>query len=118
MVADGGRMEIDMSLSVHNVIYKDLKSLSVELEFTVACCRVEGSELIKLNLGNEDAAAKFHSSATKLLKMMKRDGVIQLFLFENELKSQDKMEAVYLLNKFPFLADIEILSENSIYVKL
>lgn len=107
-----------MPFSLKEITYTDLKSFSVELEFIIACSKVEGTELIKLSLINEDMTARFANSARKLLKSMKKDGVIKLYLFENELDSQEKMESVYLLNKFPSLANIEDLSENSIYIKL
>ena len=107
-----------MSFSVKEITYSDQNSFSVELEFTVACSRVEGSDLIKLVLANHDSAKRFRSSATKLLKAMKRDGIIKIFVFENELDSQEKMESVYLLNKFPELSRIDSASDTSVYVKL
>lgn len=107
-----------MSFSVKQITYTDSNSFSVELEFTIACSRVEGIDLLKLSLANPDSSKKFQSSATRLLKTMKRDGIIKLFVFENELNLQEKMESVYLLNKFPELSFIEEHSENNIYIKL
>ena len=107
-----------MSFSVKEITYTDPCSFSVELEFIVACARVEGIDLLKLSLSNIDMAGKFQSVAAKLLKAMKRDGVIKLFVFEKELNSQEKMEGVYLLNKFPELAQIENYSETDIFIKL
>ena len=107
-----------MSFSVKEITYTDPNSLLVELEFTVACSRVEGIDLLKLSLVNLDMSKRFQSSSAKLLKAMKRDGVIKLFVFENELSSQEKMESVYLLNKFPELSLIEERSETNVYIKL
>lgn len=107
-----------MSFSVKEITYSDPASFSVELEFTVACSRVEGVDLLKLSLVNSEMANRFRSTATKLLKAMKRDGVIKLFVFENELNMQEKMESVYLLNKFPELSLSDELSETEIYIKL
>ncbi len=107
-----------MELSVHKLKYKDAKSLSTELYFAVACARVEGYELIKLELENSELSQRYVSSASKLLKTMKRDGVIQLFLLETELCEADKMEAVYLINKFPELQGIDAPSDAAFYVKL
>lgn len=107
-----------MSLSVKEITYTDSKSFSVELEFIVACSRVEGIDLIKLTLNNQDMLKRFENSAIKLLKAMKRDGIIKLYLFEKELGSTEKMESIYLLNKFPDLLDVKELSESSIYIKL
>lgn len=107
-----------MSFSTKEITYTDPGSFSVELEFTVACSRVEGVDLLKLSLANSDMAKRFQSSAAKLLKAMKRDGIIKLFVFENELASQEKMESIYLLNKFPELTFIEERSDTNIYIKL
>ena len=107
-----------MSFSLKEITYTDPGSFSVELEFAVACLRVEGADLIKLSLANTDMAKRFRSTATKLLKAMKRDGIIKLFVFENELGMPEKMESVYLLNKFPELSHIGEGSETSVYIKL
>ena len=84
-----------MSFSVKEVTYTDLKSFSVELEFIIACSKVEGIDLVKLTLSNENMSKRFFNSAVKFLKAMKRDGVIKLFLFENDLASAEKMESIY-----------------------
>lgn len=107
-----------MLFSVKEITYTDSKNLSVELEFIIACSKVEGAELIKLKLLNENMAGRFANSAARLLKSMKKDGIIKLYLFENELSSQEKMESVYLLNKFPSLSDIKEFSQTDIYIKL
>ena len=107
-----------MSISLNNIKFVDTKNLSVELEFIVACSRIAGNELIKIALINQDMADKFKSAAARILKSMKRDGIIKLFVFENELSLQEKTESVYLLNKFPFLSDVKEASGSVIYVKL
>ena len=107
-----------MSVSSHKIKYTDTKALLVELEFIIACSKVEGNELIKISLQNTDTIDKFRASALRLLKSIKKDGIIQLFVFEDDLASTEKTESVYLLNKFPFLADNETLSPSSVYVKL
>ena len=108
-----------MSLFLHGINYKDAKTLQTELEFIVACNKVEGKELIKLSLLNEEALLRFKNAATRILKNMKRDGVIKLFLFENEFSSEEKMETIYMMNKFPFLFESEEpRSESSLYIKI
>ena len=108
-----------MSLSLHNINYKDTKSLAVELEFIIACSKVEGKELVKLTLSNEDALLRFKNAATRILKAMKKDGVIKLFLFEDEFLIEEKMETVYIVNKFPFLSEVKNSpSQNSFYIKI
>ena len=107
-----------MSPVQKKINFTDIKSLSVELEFIIACNKVEGNELIKISLDNTDMEIKFKSAVTRLLKAIKKDGAIQLFIFENELSEQEKTESVYLLNKFPFLAECNSADANSIYIKL
>ena len=107
-----------MSISLHKIKFTDAKDLSVELEFIIACNRVAGNELIKIVLENEDMKDKFRSSSSRLLKSIKKDGVIQLFVFENELTASEKTESIYLLNKFPYLLENADESLCAVYVKL
>ena len=107
-----------MSLSIHNVKFTYAKELSVELEFIIARNKVEGNELIKLNLENTDLSSKYKSAVSRLLKSIKRDGVIRLFVFEDELVIQEKTESIYLLNKFPFLSEIKDADSCAVYIKL
>lgn len=107
-----------MSLSLHNIKFTDYKDLSVELEFIIACNKISGNELIKLTLENTDMQQKFKTAATRILKSVKKDGIIQLFVFENELLISDKTESIYLLNKFPFLLENNNESENVLYIKI
>jgi len=106
-----------MSLSLHNIKFTDTKNLSVELEFIIACNRVKGNELIRLSLENTDTAGKFRAAALRLLKSIKKDGIIQLYVFEDEL-FDDKTESVYLLNKFPYLSENNEKSADAVYIKL
>ena len=107
-----------MSCPEYKISYRDIKTLSVELEYAVALKKVEGYELLKIKLENTGVLTRFKNSSAKILKSMKRDGVIKLFVFENDLDSSDVMESIYLKNKYPFLSEIEDLSDSSIYIKL
>ena len=106
-----------MDITFNTVEYKDKRSLGTELLFMIACERVRGSELLNVRLANAESSATFRNSAALILRKLKREGVISLFVFEDELASSDKTECVYLLNKFPKLAEIEP-AETGIYVKL
>ena len=106
-----------MDISVYDIEYRDKKSLSTELSFAVACERVKGNELLNVRLTNPECASTFRNSATSLLRAMKRDGVISLFVFEDELASADKTECSYLLNKYPDLSGVAV-SDAGIYIKL
>lgn len=107
-----------MRLAIHEIEYRDTSSLSSEIEFAVACDRVEGKDLINIRLKNQNSVSKFVSASSKLLRAMKRDGIIQLFVFESDLQDTEKMETVYLLNKFPDLSEVEKYGEGSVFIKL
>ena len=103
---------------IHRIEYKDHTSMVTEIHFLIACDKVAGADLIKIELKNTEATRKFISSASRFLKLLKKDGVIKLFVFESELTEADRMEAVYLTNKFPQLQSLSSYSESVIYVKL
>ena len=106
-----------MELIINEVVYKDAKELSKELEFSVASERVRGSELLIFKLKNLVALVRFRNSVSKILRSMKKDGIIKLYLLGNELCESEKMESIYLLNKFPELNDLN-LGEGTVILKL
>ena len=107
-----------MELSIHNVTYTDAKSLETEMYFAISCDRVAGKDLILITLENESASRRFISALTKLLRVMKRAGDIKIYLFESELEESDKMESVYLINKYPELASHELRRDSAVFIKL
>lgn len=107
-----------MEISVHEIEYVGSKELFTELNFIIACDRVCHKELINVRLSNVSTAETFKNSATRILKGMKRQGVIQLFVFESEVNDSEKTESVYLLNKFPELSEKVSDNSNSIFIKL
>ncbi len=107
-----------MEISAQKIEYLDINDLSVKLEYAVAINKVRKKELFKILLLNTESADHFKSSAVRLLKSMKKDGIIKLFLFESDFKNPEKMETVYLLNKFPELSLINDFSETDVYIKI
>ena len=104
--------------TVKKIKFTEYKELLKELEFTVACEKVAGNELMILEEDGGSGDGKFMQSAIRALKLMKRDGVIKLFVTASDLANPEKMEGVYLLNKFPYVSEKEYFSEFRIYVKL
>jgi hypothetical protein len=86
--------------------------------FDISCDRVAGKDLILVTLDNESASRRFISALTKLLRTMKRAGDIKIYLFESELDQSDKMESVYLINKYPKLASHESRRDSAVFIKL
>ena len=107
-----------MEQFVHSLEYIDNASMITEIHFYIACDKISGADLTKIELKNKEVSKKFVSSATRFLKTLKKDGVIKLFIFESDLLNAEKMEAVYLTNKFPSLQNLPSYDESSIYIKL
>jgi hypothetical protein len=107
-----------MEVAVHRIEYTDSKTLFTELHFAIACDRISRKDLINVRLVNENVSETFRNSATRILKAMKREGTIKLFVFENDIENTEKTEVVYLLNKFPNLPEITSENPNSIFIKL
>lgn len=97
--------------------FTDQKELSKELEFTVACEKVKGGELLLIRSDSEETT-KFKVAAEKILKGMKRDGVIKLFVGAADLFDPDRMEGVYLLNKYPELSQAKKTVTDAFYIKI
>ena len=107
-----------MNISFTDVKYTDAKELSVQIEFAVACAKVNGDELIGLRLTNTEVISRFRNAASKIIRTMKRDGVVRLFVFEDELGDREKTESIFLINKFPTLSSIDQKNGNIVYIKI
>jgi hypothetical protein len=104
-------------LKTRLIKYKNIKALNTDLLYAIAAERAAGQEIACVALENTELSETFKNSASKILKSLKRDGYIRLFVFESELLDSDKMETVYMQNKFPFLSQTEG-RESVIYIKL
>lgn len=97
---------------------ENIDSMTTEIMFEVAGARADGSELIRLNINNDEK--KLSDGAIKLLKNMKQKGLIQFFATEKSFSS-GSTEASFLMNKYQ---DIISLTNNEggevsfIYVKI
>ena len=97
---------------------ENIDSMTTEIMFEVAGARADGSELIRLNINNDDA--KLYDSAIKLLKNMKQKGLIQFFATEKSF-SNGSTEASFLMNKYQdsiSLTNNEGGEVSFIYVKI
>ena len=73
----GGFMEV----KIYEITYKDVRDLALQLEFSVAIGRVEGRELIGFKVLNDDFESKGKNHISKILRGMKREGIVKLFVF-------------------------------------
>lgn len=84
-----------------------------ELRFLVASARVDGKTLMTLTFSPE-CAEKQQQYALKSLRLLKREGLIEFFVFSDELDT-DSTTAVFLMNKYGEYIDTSI---ERIYVKI
>lgn len=95
---------------------KALHSLDTEIMFSVASARAREMDFVKIDL-SEDNEQKIMASALKLLKTMKKQGRIQLFVDSAELHGSST-EAQYLANKYPETLDAFKDGQKAIIVKI
>ena len=74
--------------------------IKTEIMYFVAAAKAVEKDLIKLEVNS------YVDTAEKILKVMKREGKIQLFVFSDSL-NEKTTETEYLKNKYPELHEIE-----------
>ena len=94
--------------------------LNTEMRFLFASARVDGEELIRLDLplgDDEKDNSRLTGSVIKVLRTLKKDGVIQFYV-NKEGFTAASTEASFLLNKYgDFIAE-GASDPAHIYVKL
>ena len=93
--------------------YMKPEYLMTELRFNIAAARAERMELIRLELVNDEdrVRRRQYTSILVRLRQLKREGVIQFFATEEDFVG-GTTEAVYLLNKYPELAELAAAAEE------
>ncbi len=87
-----------------------------EIMFSVASARARTIDFVKLEF-SDDKEQKIKVSALKLLKLLKKQGRIQLFIDSEELHGSST-EAQYLANKYPDAFNAFKDEEKAIIVKI
>ena len=103
-----------MNLSIKKINYDSKNALETELKLDIAIARVGGDELLMVVLNNIEAEDLFYKACSKILRPMKRGGLIQLFLNKIEFNDRNKTETAYLINKFPDI--YESINNDSVYM--
>ncbi len=93
-----------------------LSSLDTEIMFSVASARAQEMAFVKIDLSG-DNDQKIEAGAVKLLKALKKQGRIQLFVDSEQLQGSST-EAQYLANKYPEAFDTFKNGEKAIIVKI
>ena len=100
---------------------KSTEALVTELRYTVATTRAEGGELLMISIPEtgDGQAKKTRALATRILKTMKKEGLIQFYATKESFDSSST-EAKFLLNKYShvFSESHNPISANILYVKI
>lgn len=94
--------------------------LNTELRFVFASARVDGVELLKLNLPvfeDEKDSARINGCLIKVLRTLKKENVIEFYVNKDSFMASST-EAVFLLNKFGDLIEPDVMDDKAVYVKL
>lgn len=103
-----------------NLIGQSRIELNTELRFLFASAKVDGAELVRLDLplcANEKDAARVSGCVIKVLRMLKKDGIIDFYVNKEGFLA-NSTEASFLLNKFGEFINDTAFSGMSIFVKI
>ena len=106
--------------SCFQLIGKNRIELNTELRFIFASAKVDGIEILKLDLpitDNEKDNTRVKGCVIKVLRTLKKDGVIEFYV-NREGFAANSTEAIYLLNKFGEYVDGDSSDLTSVYVKI
>lgn len=101
---------------LYNITYitqEDIERAKTELLYSIACAKQSGVELLCccIDIKNEKMISKIVTMATRVLKQMKQDGRISLFL-NHETFLKKSVQTEYLFNKHPALQNDEFLNSS------
>jgi hypothetical protein len=96
---------IPLKVSVIEICWSGYKNFETDVLYYIASSRAQGFEAIVFHLKTDSDEAPFRSASVRLCKKLKRKGIIQMFLFGENIVSQTT-ESAYLLNKYPKLPDV------------
>ena len=104
-----------MILKEINLRAENSESAATEIMFEVAGARADGIELLRINI--TDSTGKILSGVVKLLKEMKRKGLIQFYASAKSF-SDNTTEANYLINKYSDVIGTQNGGEDFLYIKI
>jgi len=102
-----------MNIETYELTGKTTDLLTTEIMFFIASARAVKMDLVRLNIKKcftDEREAKRVGAIIKVLKSIKRRGIIQLFIFSNEMENHST-ESEYLENKYPELSKISMAEE-------
>jgi hypothetical protein len=97
--------------------WNSAKGCETELIYRIADGRALGAEVIALELIGTGDSAKFNNTSRRVLKRLKKQGIIQFFLLSDET-DEKKTEVAYLKNKYPDIKSFEDGDKTTLFIKL
>ena len=92
-----------MELITHLLTGKSVNEMTTEIKFFIASCRVKSIDLFRLDIKKAFDGAREEkrlASISRILNAVKRDGLIQLYIYSTSLEDVST-EAEYIKNKYP-----------------
>ena len=96
-----------MEITTHELTGSNINLLRTEILYFIVSARALNKDLIRLNFSGFDPdkiEAKV-LSVIRILKSVKREGRIQLYIHSSDLNG-NSTESQYLLNKYPSLSEL------------
>ena len=106
-----------MKLFLNEINYKSMQSTESEIKFAIAEAKVAGSDACVSLLKNEECAELFVKCIKRVLSVLKKRGIIELFVTSEELKDKSKLETAYLINKLPAIEEQLPSAEYFVIIK-
>ena len=106
--------------SSFRLLGKSRTELNTELRFIFASARVDGVELLRLDLPiqeNEKDNARINGCLIKVLRTLKKESVIEFYVNKESFMA-NSTEAIFLLNKFGDYLNPDTFDNESVYIKL
>lgn len=106
--------------SSFNLLGQSRTELNTELRFIFASARVDGVELLRLDLPvmeNGKDSARINSCLIKVLRTLKKENVIEFYVNKESFMA-NSTESIFLLNKFGEYLKSDTSINESVYVKL
>ena len=98
----------------------NISELETEIRYYVATARADGAQLIRFDLthfGSEKEDSRIMSCATRVLRRIKNERIIQFFLPKTSVGGVGA-ESDYLLNKYYDFVTAEDAGDSSVFVKM
>ena len=94
--------------------------LNTEMRFLIASAKVDGLELLRLDLSLTDSEkenGRINSCVIKVLRSLKKDGIIEFYV-NREGFLANSTESIFLQNKYGEYIEANASESASVYVKL